>query len=110
MYHLFYALKMKTNFKKKIFLFYCIEQNTENEYYHAHFLISSKNNSLSEKLIKELLNDICEENTRTETLQYLKSYNYEKFGTRGSNYTLKDLEKGYNILKWLCFHKNKVES
>jgi len=99
MHHLLNNIKRKLKGKYPVVLFYSIEKTEKDGYYHSHFLIDSNKSGITEKLIKELLNDICEENTRTETRQYLKPYDYKGFGTRGSNYTLKDLQYGYEILK-----------
>jgi hypothetical protein len=42
---------------------------------------------------------ISEKNTSKETRIYLEPYDYKNHGTNGSNYTLKDFQYGYEILK-----------
>jgi len=99
MHHFFNNLKKKSKAKHPVVLFYSVEKTEKDGFYHAHFLLESNNSGIKKKVINELLNDIWEINTRTSTPQYLKPYDYEEFGTRGSNYTLKDLQYGYEIPK-----------
>ena len=47
----------------------------------------------------EILELVTEENTSKETRIYLKPYDYKNFGKDGSNYTLKKLKYGYEILR-----------
>ena len=89
----------KINGVRNLAIFYSIEKNTEDDYYHAHFVIKNGFYGLSKKEIIEILELVCEENTATETRIYLKQYDYKNYGTDGSNYTLKNLEIGYDILK-----------
>jgi len=81
-----------------ITLFFSIEQNTNDDYYHCHFLIRDKSNSLSQKGIVELLEVITEKNTFDETRIHLKKYDFEKYGKRGSSYSAKVFLYGYGIL------------
>ena len=89
----------KLNKECKVTLFYSIEKNTEDEYYHCHFLIKNDFCSLTKNKIMEILELVIEENTSKETRIYLKPYDYKNFGKDGSNYTLKDFQYGYKILK-----------
>lgn len=92
--------QLKKLYKKyNLTIFYSIEKNTEDDYYHAHFVIKNGFSGLSKKEIIEKLELICEKNTATETRIYLKPYDYNNYGTDGSSYTLKDLQYGYEILK-----------
>lgn len=101
MHHFFNNLKKKLKGKHRVILFYSIEKTEKDGYYHSHFLIDSNKSGISKKEIKELINDICEENTRTETRQFIEPYDYSRFGITGSNYTLKNLkyEYGCDILR-----------
>ena len=89
----------KLNRECKVTLFYSIEKNTEDEYYHSHFLIKNELCRLSKNEIMEILELVAEKNTSKETRIFLEPYNYNNFGKRGSNYTLKDFLYGYEILK-----------
>jgi hypothetical protein len=89
----------KLNRECKVTLFYSIEKNTEDEYYHSHFLIKNELCRLSKNEIMDILELVAEKNTSKETRIFLEPYNYNNFGKRGSNYTLKDFLYGYEILK-----------
>jgi hypothetical protein len=92
-------LKLINRGQTKITLFYSIEKTKYDGYYHCHFLIKASNKNLNLEIIHKCLNLICEENTRTETPQYVKPYNYGKFQNRGVSYSMKELGFGYGILK-----------
>ena len=98
MNYLFLELKKK-HVDSKITLFYCIEKNPEDNYFHSHFLIKDELGKLSKEVLFEYLELIAEKNTSKETRIYLKPYDYKNYGTDGSNYTLKDFQYGYEILK-----------
>jgi len=98
MNYLFTELKKKHR-DCKITLFYSIEKNTEDNYFHSHFLIKDELCKLSKEVLFEYLELIAEKNTSKETRIYLKPYDYKNHGTNGSNYTLKDCQYGYEILK-----------
>ncbi len=69
---------------KSTVVFYNIEKNTKDDFYHSHFLISS---SLKKKEIKELLFLICENELIGEKRIDLKKYDFEKYQFRGSLYS-----------------------
>ncbi len=83
----------------KVVLFYSIEKNTKDNYFHSHFLIKDDSHKLSKEVLLECLELISEKNTSKETRIYLEPYDYKNHGTNGSNYTLKDFKYGYEILK-----------
>jgi hypothetical protein len=83
----------------KVLLFYSIEKNTKDNYFHSHFLIKDESCNLCREVIMECLELISEKNTSKETRIYLKPYDYSNHGTNGSNYTLKNFQYGYDILK-----------
>ena len=89
----------KLNKDCKITLFYSIEKNPDDNYYHSHFLIKDDFCDLTPELITEQLELVTEKNTSKETRIYLKPYDYKNYGTDGSNYTLKELQYGFEILK-----------
>ena len=88
--------KIKTN--SKIVLFYSIERNTQDEYYHAHFLIKEINCIIDKETIMNSLELIAEENSAIEKRIYLKNYDFENFGTSGAGYSIKELKYGFDIL------------
>lgn len=99
MHFLFNRLKKCVGGDCRMTMFYSIEKNTGDNYYHCHFLIKNGDCILNEKVINENLELISEINTSKETRIYLKAYDYKNYGRRGSNYTLKNFQYGYEILK-----------
>ena len=89
----------KLNKECKVTLYYSIEKNTEDEYYHSHFLIKNEFCSIPQNEIMKILELVAEKNTSKETRIYVKPYDYKNFGNDGSSYTLKDFKYGYEILK-----------
>jgi len=89
----------KLNKECKVTLYYSIEKNTEDEYYHSHFLIKNEFCSIPQNEIMKILELVAEKNTSKETRIYVKPYDYKNFGNDGSNYTLKYFKYGYEILK-----------
>ena len=98
--HLFFdELKKQLSNSNQLVLFYSIENTIKDGYYHCHFLIKTPKNDDTKDTINQILRLICEENTRSSTPIWLKPYDRKKFGNRGSNYSLKDLQNGYDILR-----------
>jgi hypothetical protein len=95
----FFNKLKKIQINKDPVLFYSIEQNTKDNYFHAHFLINDEKCILTSDLINEQLELVCEKNTPAEKRIFLEPYDYKTHGSNGSNYTLKDLQFGYEILK-----------
>jgi hypothetical protein len=62
---------------KKIILFFHLEENTKDHFYHSHFLI---NTLLNQQTINEKLNLICENEKGID----LQTYDYQTFHYRGS--------------------------
>jgi hypothetical protein len=81
-------------------LFYSIEKNSKDNYFHSHILINSK---LSRKVIIDFLSLITEENTPKITRMFLKEYDYKHYHFRGSFYSFKDSQ--FNKLNVSLFHK-----
>jgi hypothetical protein len=90
--------RIKGKKKGHIILFYSIEENTRDNYFHSHFLIKDPSKKLSLKEIVGILELVSEKNTSEETRIYLKAYDAKKYGNRGSSYSLKQLKYGYDIL------------
>jgi hypothetical protein len=79
---LFEELKKLQMEKNQLNLFYAIEKNTNDEYYHAHFLIDCAKDMLEIDGITSILEIICDPNTNKESRIYLKEYDlgYDKGG------------------------------
>jgi hypothetical protein len=80
---------------KKLILFYSIEPNPKDKYFHAHFLM---NTNLSINVIKEFLSLICDNNTPYEKRIFIEKYNYLDHQFSGSFYSFKTStnDKGEN--------------
>ena len=60
--------------KNQLILFYAIEKNTEDKYYHAHFLIDCARDMLVAEDIEDKLELICDPNSYKEGRIYIKEY------------------------------------
>ena len=80
---------------KKLILFYSIEPNPKDKYFHAHFLMKT---NLSINVIKEFLSLICDNNTPYEKRIFIEKYNYIDYHFSGSFYSYKTStnDKGEN--------------
>jgi hypothetical protein len=67
---------------KNIILFYHLEENTKDNFYHSHFLMNTK---LDQQTINEKLNLICESEKGID----LRPYDYQTYHYRGSFYSNK---------------------
>jgi hypothetical protein len=67
---------------KKFILFYHLEENTKDKFYHSHFLF---NTTLDQKTINEKLNLICENDKGID----LQPYDFHTYHFRGSFYSNK---------------------
>jgi hypothetical protein len=74
---IFNELKNLQMEKNHLTLFYSIEKNTNDKYYHAHFLIDCAKDMIELKDIFSLLEIICDQNTSKETRIHLKVYNLQ---------------------------------
>jgi hypothetical protein len=83
-------LETKLGKRKGLKLFYSIEPNTEDKYYHCHFLIYSKTKSIDISLLKNELEIIAGDKTKDRTPYLIKPYDYMNFGFSGSFYSFKD--------------------
>ena len=87
-------LQMEVN---QLTLFYAIEKNTEDNYYHAHFLIDCAKDMLVAEDIEDKLELICDPNSYKEGRIYIKEYDliYEK---GGAIYNSKEKRYFYEVL------------
>mgnify|MGYP001046171775 CR=1 FL=1 len=90
-------LQKQQKTKGHLTLFYSIEKNPNDKYYHAHFLIDCAKDMIRMEYIEEVLGLVCEPNTAKETRIYLKKYDlfYDK---RGAIYATKEENYGYQLL------------
>jgi hypothetical protein len=94
---LFDELKSLQMEKNQMTLFYTIEKNPNDKYYHAHFLIDCARDMLNLGDIKDKLAIICEPNTINESRIHLEEYDL-KFGKEGSIYSSKEERYYYEVL------------
>ncbi len=94
---LFEELKSLQMEKNQIILFYTIEMNPNDNFYHAHFLIDCAKDMLVLGDIEDKLAIICEPNTKNESRIHLEEYDM-KFGKDGAIYSSKEERYFYEIL------------
>jgi hypothetical protein len=97
MRHLFDELQKFQMKKNQLTLFYAIEKNTKDKYYHAHFLIDCAKDMLVAEDIEDKLELICDPNSYKERRIYIKEYDltYEK---GGAIYNSKEKRFFYEVL------------
>ena len=97
MRHLFGELKNLQMEKNQLTLFYAIEKNPDDKYYHAHFLIDCAKDMLVAEDIEDKLEIICDPNSYKEGRIYIKEYDlsYEK---GGAIYNSKEKRYFYEVL------------
>ena len=94
---LFEELKSLQMEKNQIILFYTIEKNSNDNCYHAHFLIDCAKDMLVLGDIEDKLAIICEPNTKNESRIHIEEYDL-KFGKDGAIYSSKEERYFYEIL------------
>jgi len=94
---IFNELKNLQMEKNQLTLFYAIEKNPVDKYYHAHFLIDCAKDMLVAEDIEDKLELICDPNSYKEGRIYIKEYDlsYEK---RGAIYNSKEKRFFYEVL------------
>lgn len=97
MRYFFEELKKTQSKKNQITLFYAIEKNTNDNYYHAHFLIDFIKDMPLLEGIEDILGIICDPNTNKEGRIYLKEYDM-KYDKGGAIYSSKEQKYFYEIL------------
>ena len=83
--------------KNQLTLFYAIEKNTKDKYYHAHFLIDCARDMLVAEDIEDKLELICDPNSYKEGRIYIKEYDL-KFDKGGAIYNSKERRYFYEVL------------
>jgi hypothetical protein len=97
MRYFFEKLKKLQIVKNQMTLFYSIEKNTNDKYYHVHFLIDYGGDMPLIKDIIYILEMICEPNTMKEGRIYIKQYDL-KYDKRGAIYNSKETRYFYEVL------------
>jgi hypothetical protein len=82
-------IRLKYGKKTGIKLFYSIEPNTNDKYFHCHFLLNSKTKLNELSFIHEQLNIIGGDKTKDRTPVLLKEYDFTNHGFSGSFYSFK---------------------
>lgn len=90
MKYMFEQLVLKYGKKSGIKLFYSLEPNPNDKYYHSHFLLYSKIKMEEISHFKYLLEIIGGDKTKDKTPYILRQYDYQNFGYSGSFYSFKD--------------------
>jgi hypothetical protein len=85
---LFEELKKQQIENNQLTLFYTIEKNPNDNYYHAHFLINCEKDIIDQTDIINKLEIICEPNTKQFSRIHLETYD-NKFGKGGAFYSSK---------------------
>ena len=94
---LFDELKSLQMNKNQITLYYAIEKNPNDKYYHSHFLIDCARDVLNVEDIEDKLAIICEPNTINESRIHIEEYDL-KFEKDGAIYSSKEERYFYEIL------------
>jgi hypothetical protein len=88
--YMYDQLILKYGKKSGIKLFYSIEPNPNDKYYHCHFLIYSKIKIEELSHLKQLLEIIGGDKTKDETPYIIRQYDYFNYGFIGSFYSFKE--------------------
>lgn len=94
---LFEELKQQQMLDHLLTLFYTVEKNPNDNYYHAHFLINCERDMIDQADIEGKLEIICEPNTKEYSRTYLETYD-TNYGKGGAFYSSKQTFFFYEIL------------
>ena len=81
----------------RLTLYYSIEKNPNDNYFHSHFLIDCTKDMIELTDINDKLTIICEPNTISESRIYLEEYNV-KSQKAGAIYSSKEQKFFYEVL------------
>ena len=95
---LFEELKNQQIENNQLTLFYTIEKNPNDNYYHAHFLINCERDMIDHTEIINKLEIICEPNTKQCSRIHIETYD-NKFGKGGAFYFSKQTLYFYELLE-----------
>ena len=94
---LFEELKKQQIENNQLTLFYAIEKNPNDNYYHAHFLINCERDMIDQTDIEGILEIICEPNSKEYSRIYLETYD-SHYGKGGAFYSSKQTYIFYELL------------
>ena len=94
---LFDELKTLQMEKNQITLYFAIEKNPNDNYYHAHFLIDCARDMLNLGDFEDKLAIICEPNTINESRIHIEEYDM-KYDKGGAIYNSKEKRYFYEVL------------
>lgn len=94
---LFGELKKQQIENNQLTLFYTVEKNPNDTYYHAHFLINCERDMIDQTDIECRLQIICEPNTKEFSRIHLEIYN-TNYGKGGAFYSSKQTFFFYEVL------------
>jgi hypothetical protein len=94
---LFEELKIQQIENNRLTLFYTIEKNPNDNYYHAHFLINCEKDMIDQSEIINKLEIICEPNTTQFSRIHLETYD-NKYGKGGAFYSSKQIFYFHELL------------
>lgn len=100
-YKMKYIHQLLKNHDSDSILYYSVEPNTKDLYFHSHFLIKSNINT---KDLYDILTLVCEENTRKTQRIHLDVYDYYSFNNRGLSYSSKKI----NFKNFTCSLMSEV--
>ena len=87
-YKMKYIHQLLKNHDSDSILYYSVEPNTKDLYFHSHFLIKS---NIVRNDLYEILTIVCEENTKRMKRIYIDEYDYNLYNNRGSSYSSKKI-------------------
>ncbi len=88
------TLQMENN---QLTLYYSIEKNPNDNYFHSHFLIDCAKDMIELTDINDKLTIICEPNTISESRIYLEEYDIKSYKA-GAIYSSKEQNFFYEVL------------
>jgi hypothetical protein len=94
---LFGELKKQQIENNQLTLFYTVEKNPNDTYYHAHFLINCERDMIDQTDIECRLQIICEPNTKEFSRIHLEIYD-SNYGKGGAFYSSKQTYFFYEVL------------
>ena len=94
---LFLELKSLQVEKNKLIVYYGIEKNPNDKYYHSHFLIDCTKDILELSEIENKLKIICEQNTSKDSRIHIEKYD-TNYGKDGAIYSSKEIRYFYEVL------------
>jgi hypothetical protein len=99
--YFFVLLRKELKNTSGITMFYSIEKNSKDEYYHTHFLLYFNEHEIKKETITSLLKIVCDDEENKQRI-FCEEYNYKVFLDSGKDYTHKlDNCFGYDVLKYV---------